>query len=159
MDEDEPTEGLETEAPVGPAVDDPEKTPDGQRDWLSEAQKQTAATITDSDVGWAGRAFLSIVMVSAKFGRRAGEAQLAKLAAERREQISQSANFQRSVPTPAPVLAAVSCTTCGGRTVQQEIPGFRDPAAMAKAGIENKNAYLKVVRCLGCNLIVSAEPR
>jgi hypothetical protein len=60
-------------------------------DWLSKVQAECKVTITDDDVGWATRAFLAVVLVSGKYGRRAGEATLAKAAAERRAAITAAA--------------------------------------------------------------------
>lgn len=104
--------------------------------WLAKAQATTDVPITGEDVAWAQRAFLSIVLVSAKFGRHAGEMQLAKLAAERRA--------RHEEPT---------CAACASILVYTTGPAFRDPEAQRFGGIENGNAYIRVGRCKACHAI------
>ena len=140
----------EVEDAIGVAGDEKEV------DWLAQAQMNTKATITDSDVGWASRAFLNIVMMSAKHGRRAGEARLAELAAERREELTSP--FDRG-SAPRAVTEPEKCGVnhCPGLMDWQTAPGFKlGPEAMAMADSVTPNHTLKVKICRSCSHIHEA---
>ncbi len=117
----------------------PDETP---IDYLAKARGECDVKITDKDVDWASKVFLLIVTTSAKFGRKAGEAVLAKLAAERRAGLQQHNK----------------CPKCAKPLTSWTGPAFKFPDVAKHLGVTNENHYLSMVGCLECDVIIDGKP-
>lgn len=117
----------------------PDETP---IDYLARVRSECDVHITDQDVDWARKVFLTIVTTSAKFGRKAGEAVLAKFAAERRASQQQKNR----------------CATCAQPLTSWTGPAYKFPDIAKHLGVTNQNHYLSMVGCPACDVITEARP-